>query len=87
MISQVREEYKVKTEDLLPYYQVTIRMINLFEEFYVDYVPLYENISTDTLATLIATLILHAKSSKHIVIGSCELFCPKEILRQMKPIH
>ena len=38
IINQVREEYEVKYEDLVPYYNATIHMAVRFKIFYIDHV-------------------------------------------------
>jgi len=39
IINQVREEYEVRHEDLVPYYDTTIYMAERFRNFYIDHVP------------------------------------------------
>ena len=39
IVNQVREEYKVQYEDLMPYHNATIIMAEKFENFYIDHVP------------------------------------------------
>jgi len=39
IINQVRKEYEVQHEDLVPYHNVTIIMVEKFENFYIDHVP------------------------------------------------
>ncbi|XP_020249286.1 uncharacterized protein LOC109826677 [Asparagus officinalis] len=39
IVNQVRGEYEVRNPDLILYYQATIEMANLFEEFFIEYIP------------------------------------------------
>ena len=40
IVNQVRREYKVKFEDLVPYHNATIHMAEGFRNFYIDHVLL-----------------------------------------------
>lgn len=57
-ISQIKGEYDVKNEDLVPYHQASIAWIEKFRGFYIDYIPQKDNTNADTLAFLVATLTL-----------------------------
>ena len=39
IINQVRREYEIRHEDLVPYHNATIIMAEKFENFYIDHVP------------------------------------------------
>ena len=39
IVSQVRGEYEVRHEDLIPYRKATINMAEKFENFYIDHIP------------------------------------------------
>jgi len=39
MVNQVRGEYEVRHEDLVPYYDAIIYMAERFRNFYIDHVP------------------------------------------------
>jgi len=39
IVNQVRGEYKVRDEDLVPYHNATIYMAERFRNFYIDHVP------------------------------------------------
>jgi len=39
IVNQVRDEYEVRHEDLVPYHNATIIMAEKFENFYIDHVP------------------------------------------------
>ena len=38
IINQVKGEYEVRHEDLVPYYHTVIELANLFEGFYIGHV-------------------------------------------------
>jgi len=76
IVNQVREEYEVRHEDLVPYYNATIYMSERFRNFYIDHVPRQQNAHADTLASLAAFLALPARVVKKILIYSHDLYCP-----------
>ena len=39
IVNQVRGEYEVRHEDLVPYHNATIYMAEKFRNFYIDHVP------------------------------------------------
>jgi len=39
IVNQVRREYEVRHEDLVPYHNATIYMAEKFKNFYIDHVP------------------------------------------------
>ena len=39
IVNQVRGEYEVRHEDLVPYYDKTIYIVERFRNFYIDHVP------------------------------------------------
>jgi len=39
IVNQVRGEYKVRHEDLVPYYNTTIHIAERFKNFFIDHVP------------------------------------------------
>ena len=43
IVNQVRGEYEVWHEDLVPYYNATIYMTERFRNFYIDHVPRKQN--------------------------------------------
>jgi len=58
IVNQVRGEYEVRHEDLIPYYNATISMAERFRNFYIDHVPRQQNAHADALASLAASLAL-----------------------------
>ena len=51
--NQVRGEYEVRHEDLVPYFNATISIAEMFENFYIDHVPRQQNAHADALASLL----------------------------------
>ena len=51
IVSQVRGEYEVRHEDLVPYYNATVHMAGKFTNFYIDHVPRRQNAHADALAS------------------------------------
>ena len=49
IVSQVRGEYEVRHEDLVPYYNPTVHMAKRFMNFYIDHVPSKQNAHADAL--------------------------------------
>ena len=60
IVNQVRGEYEVRHEDLVPYFNATISMAERFRNFYIDLVPRQQNAHADALASLAASLALPA---------------------------
>ena len=77
IINQVRGEYKVRHEDLLPYHNATIYMAERFRNFYIDHVSRQKNAPADVLASLAASLALPARTAKKIFFYSHDLYCPR----------
>jgi len=77
IINQVRREYEVKHEDLVPYHNATIYMAERFRNFYIDYIPHPQNAHADTLASLAASLALPAGAVEKVLVYSHDLYCPK----------
>ena len=77
IINQVKGEYEVCHEDLMPYHHATIQLAITFEGFYVNHVSRLQNTKADDIAVLVATLALHADTSYHLTVATCHLFCPK----------
>ena len=52
IVNQVRGEYEVQHEDLLPYHNTIIDMAEKFKNFYIDHVLHQQNAHADALASL-----------------------------------
>ena len=70
IVNQVRGEYEVKHEDLVPYHKVTIHMAERFKSFYIDHVPHQYNAHADALAPLISFLAFPAGAAEKVLVYS-----------------
>ena len=77
IVNQVRGEYEVKHEDLVPYYNATISMAEKFRNLFIDHVPRQRNAHADALASLAASLALPAGVVEKILVYSHDLYCPR----------
>jgi len=77
IINQVRGEYEVRHEDLVPYHNAIIYMAERFRNFYIDHVPHQQNAHADALATLAVFLALPARAAEKILVYSHDLYCPR----------
>jgi len=39
IVNQARGEYEVRLEDVIPYHNATVYMVERFRNFYIDHVP------------------------------------------------
>jgi len=58
IVNQIKGEYEVRHEDLVPYYHAIIKMANSFDGFYISHMSHFQNTKADALAALAATLAL-----------------------------
>jgi len=86
IINQVKGEYEVHHEDLIPYHHVDIQLANTFEFFYISHVSLLQNTNADALAALAAILVLPADTNYYLTVSTCHLFCPKYDL-EVRKVH
>ena len=75
IINQVRGEYEVRHEDLVPYHNATIIIAEKFENFYIDHVPRQQN--AHALAFIVALLALLAGTTETVLVYSHDLYCCK----------
>ena len=80
IINQVKGEYKIRYEDLVPYHYAVIEMANSFDDFYIRHVSRFQNTKADALATLTATLALPINATYHLMVAARHLVCPKHVL-------
>ena len=66
IINQVKGEYEVRHEDLVPYYHTVIELANLFDGFYIGHVTRSQNTKADALAALATTLALPVDTEYHL---------------------
>jgi len=60
IVNQVKREYEVCHEDLIPYHHIAIKLANSFYGFYINHMSRLLNTKADALAALAATLALSA---------------------------
>jgi len=77
IVNQVREEYEVRHEDLVPYLNATIHMAERFRNFYIDHVPRQQNAHADSLLSLAASLALPAGAAEKVLVYNHDLYCPR----------
>jgi len=75
IVNQVRVEYEVRHEDLVPYHNATIYMAEKFKNFYIDHVPRQQNTHADALASFAASLALPAGAAEKVLVCSYDLYC------------
>jgi len=86
IINQVKGEYEVCHQDLIPYYHETIQLATTFEGFYINHVSRLKNTKANYLAALAATLALPADTSYYLTVATRHLFCPKYDL-EVSEVH
>lgn len=74
IINQVRGEYGVKNENIMSNYQTMKKIVYSLDGFYINYVPRHKKSYADSLVSLVATLVLLKKSSKHIIVAAKNYF-------------
>ncbi|XP_074293723.1 uncharacterized protein LOC141620863 [Silene latifolia] len=68
VVNQVLGEYEVKKEDLIPYHQRALQLLNQLEDIHVGHVPRSANKLADALANLAANLALGAEESMQVPV-------------------
>ncbi|XP_074266910.1 uncharacterized protein LOC141590203 [Silene latifolia] len=68
VVNQVLGEFEVKKEDLIPYHQQALQLLNQLDDIHVGHVPRSANKLADALANLAATLALGAEESMKVPI-------------------
>ena len=81
IVNQVKEEYEVRHEDLVPYHHAVIKTSNSFDGFYIGHVSHFQNTKADALAVLAATLALPIDTTYHLTVATRRLVCPKHVLK------
>jgi len=77
IVSQVKGEYEVSHEDLIPYHHVAIKLADSFDGSYISHVSRLQHTKVDALGVLAVTLALPAGITYHLVVATHHLFCPK----------
>jgi len=68
LVNQVKGEYEVRHENLIPYHHAVIKIVNSFDGFYIGHVSRFQNTKADTLAILAATLALQIDTTYHFTV-------------------
>ncbi|XP_074307845.1 uncharacterized protein LOC141642801 [Silene latifolia] len=68
VVNQVLGEYEVKKEDMIPYHQRALQLLNQLDDIHVGHVPRSANKLADALANLAATLALGAEESMKVPV-------------------
>lgn len=80
IINQVKGEYEIRNEDLIPYYWATIACTEKFKWFYINHILWKDNTHANTLASLAATLSLPLKLEQKELVASRNLYLPEHAL-------
>ena len=70
IVNQVRGEYEVQHEDLVPNHKATINRAEKFKSLYIDHVPYQQNAHADALASLAASLAFPAGAMEKVLVYS-----------------
>jgi len=84
IINQVRREYKLWHEDLVPYHNATINMAEKFKSFNINHVPCQQNAHVDALASFATLLTLLARATKKVLVHNHDLYCLKFTLEDSR---
>ncbi|XP_020263167.1 uncharacterized protein LOC109839150 [Asparagus officinalis] len=91
IVNQIKGEYEVCHNNLIPCHEALRKLVHSFKGFYISFVAHLENTYANALASLVATLDLTSKSTKHISVAIHQLRSPRQILESNKvhamPIH
>ena len=69
-VNQVKGEYKVLHEDLIPCHHAIIEMANSFDGFYIIHVSQFQNTKADALAALAAILAIPIGTTYHLTVAT-----------------
>src|SRR5436853_4666445 len=68
VVNQLRGEYEVRSNDLIPYFNSALQMVEQFEGFYIGHVPRLDNTHANALAGLATALCLQIRESQSIMV-------------------
>jgi len=80
IVNQVKGEYEVRYEDLIPYHHAVIKIVNSFDDFYISHVSRFHNTKADALVALAATLALLIDTTYHLTVATRRLVYPEHML-------
>jgi len=78
VINQLRKEYEVKIEDLVPCHKHALRLRDRMDIVKLEHVPRSANKTADALASLIATLLLRAEEGMTVLVYSHWILLPDD---------
>ncbi|XP_020262909.1 uncharacterized protein LOC109838892 [Asparagus officinalis] len=70
IVNQIKGEYEVRHNDLMPYHKVATKLAQSFEGFYISYITHLKITHAKALASLAATLALVPKSTRCTTMAS-----------------
>src|SRR3954469_9927383 len=77
IVNQLRVEYEVRSNDLIPYFNSALQMAEQFEGFYIGHVPRLDNTHADALASLATSHCLQEGECLSVMVFARSLFHPK----------
>ena len=83
IVNQIRREYEVRHENLVPYHNATIHMAEKFRNFYIDHVSCRQNTHPDVLESLAPSFVLPARMAERVLIYSYDLYCRSFFLKMI----
>ena len=86
IINQIKGEYEVHHEDMIPYRHAAIQLADTFIGFYISHTSRLQNTKADALAALVATLALPTDTSYRLMVPTRHLFYPKYSL-EVSEVH
>jgi len=86
IVNQIKGQYEVRHEDLIPYHHAVIQLANTFDGFYISHMSRLQNKKVEALAALVATLVLLTDTSYRFTMATCHLFYPKYSL-EVSEVH
>ncbi|XP_074287864.1 uncharacterized protein LOC141613022 [Silene latifolia] len=78
VVNQALDEFEVKKDDLIPYHQYAIQLLNKLDCVHIGHVPRSANKLADALANLAATFALGAEEVTTIPVCNCWVVPPLE---------
>jgi len=85
IVNQVKGEYEVRHEDLMPYHHAAIKLADSFDSFYISHVSHLLNTKADGLTVLAAILALPADTIYRLTVATHHLFGLKYDLEVHQP--
>jgi len=86
IINQIKGEYGVRHEDLIPYHCAVVQLANTFDGFYISHMSRLQNTKVGALTMLAATLALPADTSYRLTVATRHLYCSKFSL-EVSEVH